>query len=166
MSVEHEATILADLRRTHAQLKAGDTMRKNPTAWSMRLTIEEVDVLLAIVDERDELRRELCDDWEPGYPPVTVVPSKISVAMPAVPVAAIEINTCPHAGTHHNCPLGGCPTFERREVVPMPYLEATPITGREYPCCDHCADPMRAGHGLVDKPHLHLIPCTVCGQTA
>lgn len=64
---EHAGQIIADLRRTHAQLKvdAADPWPNKASAWSMRLTLEEVDVLLAIVDERDDLKRRLLGDWEP-----------------------------------------------------------------------------------------------------
>lgn len=136
MSAEFEAQILADLRRTHAQLKAGTeaaTHTGDPSSapWSMRLTIEEVDLLLAIVDERDELRRQTVGDWEPELPPVRVE-SVVDTSYPLPPAevpqeATVTIRTCPHAGTHHNCPRGGCPTFEPRAVT-IPDLPA-PITG-------------------------------------
>lgn len=113
MSAEHEAAILADLRRTHAQLKV-DRENANVNAWSMRLTIEEVDLLLAIVDERDELRRQTVGDLETPFAPVRVG----RITFPTLTdEEKVTINTCPHAGTHHSCPLGGCPSFERREVV-------------------------------------------------
>lgn len=59
MSPANREQVLADLRRTHAQLKANqaDNAEMPVHQWSMRLTLEEVDVLLAIVDERDDLKR-------------------------------------------------------------------------------------------------------------
>lgn len=74
MSAAHEAEILADLRRTHAQLKDAHHVKTSPapSAWSMRLTLEEVDVLLAAVDERNALRREVTGDPAPPFPPVSV----------------------------------------------------------------------------------------------
>lgn len=70
MSAEFEAQILAEIRRTHAQLKrtppsSTPAQGNGVHGWSMRLTIEEVDLLLAIVDERDDLKRRLLTDWEP-----------------------------------------------------------------------------------------------------
>lgn len=74
VSPVHADEILRDLRRTHAQLRnAGKTALGRditPSGWSMRLTLEEVDVLLAIVDERDDLKRRLLGDWEPDIEPI------------------------------------------------------------------------------------------------
>lgn len=140
MSAEFEAQILADLRRTHAQLKAGHTMTTHAPAWSMRLTIEEVDLLLAIVDERDELKRRLLTDWEPDLP----------AGVNAGPATTASPADCPFVDTVHDCPLGGCPTPVSREAE-------TP----DLPLCGYrtweagtrtCVKPL--GHGgkhLVDR---------------
>jgi len=155
VSVEHEAAILSDLRRTHAQLKkVGDgTPRPTvPATWSMRLTVEEVDLLLAIVDERDDLKRRLVGDWEgdlseSGTPVLTEA-------------ERVTINTCPHAGTHHNCPLGGCPTFEPRKVIGREEREA-PSRPRSAPtgpaARDAAYDAMRA-QGITPER------CSTCGD--
>lgn len=48
----------------------------------------------------------------------------------AIPrTSGVLIRTCPHAGTHHSCPLGGCPTLENREVtIPdLPQCESAQV---------------------------------------
>lgn len=91
----HIETVIADLRRTHAQL-AGNTPSaanaKTPREWSMRLTVEEVGALLAIVDERDELRRQTVGDWEPDFPPVTV---EKHVGIAGIPAHWVDAETPP-----------------------------------------------------------------------
>lgn len=138
VTAEREAQILADLRRTHAQLKAGATMRTVPVEWSMRFTLEEVDVILAAIDERDELRRQTVGDWEPDFPPVTV--SSVTLPMSeeelplGIPTAAEWIDSrpksagpamsCPRRDTIHDCPLGGCADTTPRvsEIPDLPIM--------------------------------------------
>lgn len=67
MSPTQEATVLDELRRTYAQLK-----KAHGSSWSMRLTLEEVEVLLRLADEVTELRRQTVGDWEPDFPPVRI----------------------------------------------------------------------------------------------
>lgn len=160
---DFEAQILADLRRTHAQLKgAGRVQVDIPSTWSMRLTLEEVDVLLAAVDERDELRRQSVGDWEPDFPPVRVdvvgyvadrlipdgaLPSVAEVKLlPFEDALSRGFNVgregCPRLGTIHACPLGGCPTFESNretEIPDVPDIET-------YTClvCDEAIEPRPA----------------------
>lgn len=289
----HVETIIADLRRSYDQLRttppsSTPSDRPGVHGWSMRLTVEEVGVLLALHDEVIELRRQSVGDFETGFTPVAVesvtrfndyvmsatcavcglgiqqgvvsakwfhvgeVPDARDPAHRATPAVPTSAETCPRRGTHHDCPLGGCPTGrEERETPPdLPascrwcglriefYLDAwhhdgnldadprtpihpaepiellrttppdlpacgylvsaanglavarctladghdgahdleqtretppdlpKPIAGSAYACCEHCSDPMRVGSGLVGKPHLHLIPCTACGQPA
>lgn len=66
----HDETVIAELRRCRAGLKV-PTPAERP-AWTMKLTMEEVDALLRAVDERDDLRREVCGDPTPPFPPVSV----------------------------------------------------------------------------------------------
>jgi hypothetical protein len=114
MSAEFEATILAEIRRTHAQLKktppsSTPAQGNGVHGWSMRLTVEEVDVLLAIVDERDALKRRLLSDWEPEIHPVVSEP--IDGASERA-----RHSSCPFVDMIHACPLGGCPDASPREV--------------------------------------------------
>lgn len=119
VSPVHADEILRDLRRTHAQLKA---VRKDNahlpegfSAWSMRLTLEEVDVLLAIVDERDDLKRRLVGDWEPGeFRDLGMVHPGPEYADPENPNLTSKIG-CPRRDTIHDCPLGGCADASPRE---------------------------------------------------
>lgn len=140
-----ESTILAEIRKTHAQLKKASD--EGQGGWTMRLTVEEMDTLLAIVDERDELRRQTVGDWEPDFPPVRVetvradelgpfVLGSVSDHLAALNDAAhalaeaqdipphLVVEGCPRRGTIHDCPLGGCPTpvrdlgREQRETPP------------------------------------------------
>ena len=64
-----DARMLADLREYRARL--------SPTSlggyrWSARLTIDELDMLLRVADERDALRRELVDMPDDRFAPVPV----------------------------------------------------------------------------------------------
>lgn len=52
-----DARMLAELREWRARV---DTNAREAGRWSMRLTIDELDMLLRIADERDALKRELC----------------------------------------------------------------------------------------------------------
>lgn len=127
MSAEYEAQILADLRRTHAQLK-GAALSSTPAqrdghhGWSMRLTIEEVDLLLGIVDERDDLKRRLLSDWEPDLEPIEP-PAEVVVRRGTFPAG------CPFRDVIHDCPLGGCPDASPREVQ-IPDLPRCTVTLR------------------------------------
>lgn len=118
MSAEFEAQILADLRRTHAQLKktppsSTPAQGNGVHGWSMRLTVEEVDLLLKIVDERDDLKRRLLSDWEPDH----IAATDTEVRKLGGVDGRIESTTsCPFADTVHDCPLGGCPDASPREV--------------------------------------------------
>lgn len=125
MSAEFEAQILADLRRTHAQLKktppsSTPAQGNGVHGWSMRLTVEEVDLLLKIVDERDDLKRRLLSDWEPDFPETKKEAaertlSKLDADLAALP-PVIGYVSCPFVDTIHDCPLGGCPDASPREV--------------------------------------------------
>lgn len=122
-----DARMLADLREWRA--------RRDIDPIRVTLTIDEVDMLLRVADDRDALRREVCGDPTPPFPPVRVAVETLTDA------ERVTINTCPHAGTHHNCPLGGCPTFEPREVSPGREARETPpgpvmhIAGRSGVLC-------------------------------
>lgn len=140
-----EGQIIADLRRTYDQLKRNAGAPNldgspNTKAWSMRLTLEEVETLLAMADECIELRRQTVGDWEPDFPPVQVTPS---VIVPGPGVYAIDVDGaipltpepgsvldvaartgvnigregCPRRGTIHSCPVGGCPDDAPRETA-------------------------------------------------
>jgi len=180
MSAEFEAQILADLRRTHAQLKAnvggsnGVPTNAVAAAWSMRLTVEEVDLLLRIVDERDDLKRRLLSDWEPDLP----------VGVSAGPQTTAPPAGCPFADTIHDCPLGGCPDASPREAqipdlpkqgraekVTRELVESVGREARETPrrrpgdvpgCCEECR-----GSGMVAVGPWGSRPpkttCAACG---
>lgn len=203
MSPQHEATILDELRRTYAQLKkTAGPPNLNVKAWSMRLTLEEVEVVLAAVDERDELRREVCGDPIPPFPSVTVreaaitptyvvpapgrylitgdgpvpIPDELGTDemrdemirnLPGEAVAAlvrgsgVKIETittgCPRFGTHHDCPLGGCPTFESNRETGIPDLPTLDLL----PFCD-CGSVDKYGddigeHGARCPYHLAVL---------
>ena len=74
-----DARMLADLRECRARV---DTNGR----WSMRLTLDELDMLLRIADERDAIRRELCEmpDDVTLAPKLAVVP----FVWPATMIAA------------------------------------------------------------------------------
>jgi len=131
----HDETIIGELRRCRANLR--EPAPADRAAWTMKLTMEEVDALLRAVDERDELRRQTVGDLETGINPVRVetmslgdhgiatVPERFQ---PATRYPSEHtITSCPHAGTHHSCPLGGCPTKEPRTIaipdLPDPHAE-------------------------------------------
>ena len=68
-----DARMLADLREWRARV---DTNAREAGRWSMRLTLDELDMLLRIADERDAIRRELCEmpDDVTLAPKLAVVP--------------------------------------------------------------------------------------------
>lgn len=64
---EHDARLLADLRAWRERVTGSEHDR-----WSARLTLDELDMLLRAADERDALRRQLCempDDVTPNKTP-------------------------------------------------------------------------------------------------
>lgn len=114
--------IIADLRWMHQQLTAGNSMRTSePTKWSMRLTLEEVETILRLADEVIELRRQTVGDWEMDTPlPLRATSVSFApIGTPAPPSGSFLMTDCPRFGTIHDCPLGGCPTGrEARETPP------------------------------------------------
>lgn len=62
---ELDARMLADLREWRARVSA-DT--REARRWSMRLTIDELDMLLRAAAERDALKAALCSEWEAEIP--------------------------------------------------------------------------------------------------
>lgn len=88
-----DAQMIDELRCTRDQLRAPS----DGAPWLMKVTLEDVDALLAAVDERDALRREVCGDPAPPFPPVRAV-------------EAVASEGCPRRDIVHDCPLGGCPT--------------------------------------------------------
>lgn len=182
MSPQHEATILEELRRTHAQLvktppSSTPAGRDGHHGWSMRLTVEEVDLLLKIVDERDELRRQLVGDWEPPFPPATVVPHTqewaraatsfdidgCSIPMTPEQIAPFtdgrEARECPLRDTIHDCPLGGCANDSPREsdVPDLPHEDRAAFpapAGSVYAVCVICSGRVVQGPGHSAWRHL------------
>lgn len=69
VSARLDAWMLADLREWRARV-----VEKAP--WSVRLTVVELDMLLRVADDRDALRRELCEmpDDVTLAPKLAVVP--------------------------------------------------------------------------------------------
>jgi hypothetical protein len=57
MSGEQAARIIGEITALRATFDEG--------RFSMRITIVELDVLLAAAAERDDLKRRLLTDWEP-----------------------------------------------------------------------------------------------------
>lgn len=64
-----DARMLADLREWRARV---DTNAREAGRWSMRLTLDELDMLLRIADERDALKREACADPDEPARPVEI----------------------------------------------------------------------------------------------
>ena len=56
VSPQLDARMLAELREWRRRADTSDGTR-----WSMRLTIDELDMLLRVADERDAIKRELCE---------------------------------------------------------------------------------------------------------
>jgi hypothetical protein len=56
VSPQLDARMLADLRTWRARLAPTST---GGNRWSARLTVDELDMLLRVADDRDALRREL-----------------------------------------------------------------------------------------------------------
>jgi hypothetical protein len=77
---EHEAAMLEDLREWRRRQDD-----RNLEAHGAKLEREELDLLLAIADERDDLRGECEEDAEPPYPPLS---AKVTQPMPFVDVRA------------------------------------------------------------------------------
>ena len=77
-----DAHMLAELREWRARVDTSRDARR----WSMRLTLDELDMLLRIADERDAIRRELCEmpDDVTLAPKLAVVP----LVWPATMIAA------------------------------------------------------------------------------
>mgnify|MGYP000274163425 CR=1 FL=1 len=61
MSAESDARTLANLRRWRTE--QADLLALVPD-YRVPLRIDELDLLLAAVDERDQLRRDLCDEQQ------------------------------------------------------------------------------------------------------
>lgn len=61
VSPQLDARLLGDLREWRARL-AATSLEGN--RWSARLTIDELDMLLRAVAERDALKAALCSEWE------------------------------------------------------------------------------------------------------
>jgi hypothetical protein len=80
VSARLDARMLADLREWRARV---DTTSTGGNRWSARLTVDEFDMLLRVADDRDALRRELCE-----------MPDDVTLA-PKLPVAPV-------------CPCDGC----------------------------------------------------------
>jgi len=62
VSAESDARTLANLRRwleTNAE-----TLAKAPNWYRVPIYLDEFDVLLRAVDERDQLRRDLCEEQQ------------------------------------------------------------------------------------------------------
>lgn len=59
VSPELDARMLADLREWLARV---DANAREARRWSMRLTIDELDMLLRRVDDLETLKREMCAD--------------------------------------------------------------------------------------------------------
>lgn len=71
-----DARMLADIREWRARL-APTSLDGN--RWSARLTIDELDMLLHVADERDAIKRELCEMPDD----VTLAPKLAVVEIPA-----------------------------------------------------------------------------------
>ncbi|MCC4250757.1 hypothetical protein [Microbacterium testaceum] len=94
MSAESDARTLARLRA-----------RQGRHAFGTTLTAEEFDLLLRIADERDQLRRDLCEREEKGDGPRSNAPD------------GYVVRTCPECGHsphgvgmicwHEHCPCRG-----------------------------------------------------------
>ena len=65
VSPQLDARLLGDLREWRARL-AATSLEGN--RWSARLTIDELDMLLRAVAERDALKAALCSEWEADMP--------------------------------------------------------------------------------------------------
>lgn len=61
MSAESDARTLANLRRWRTE--QADRLAKVPD-YRVPLTVDEFDLLLRIADERDQLRRDLCEEQQ------------------------------------------------------------------------------------------------------
>lgn len=78
---ELDARMLADLREWR------DRIEPSPGSWSMRLTIDELDMLLRRCAEVDELKRQACETWEPSRAPIEIPAGHALVKGEVVPLA-------------------------------------------------------------------------------
>lgn len=66
-----DALLIAELREHRARIATG-------APWTLRVTLDELDALLAAVDERDAFKREATAEptvrWEPSRAPITPAP--------------------------------------------------------------------------------------------
>ncbi len=62
MSAESDARTLAKLRDWRQS--SGELLAKMPNSYRVPIYLDEFDLLLRIADERDQLRRDLCDEQQ------------------------------------------------------------------------------------------------------
>lgn len=100
VSPELDARMLADLREWRARL-APTSLGGN--RWSARLTIDELDMLLRVADDRDALRRELCE--MPDDDTLAPRPAVVPLTWPATMIAAHGHDGAATEAEHAACPI-------------------------------------------------------------
>ena len=184
VSPEREATVIAEIRRTHAQLRNGRVTAEvgaSGIEWSMRFTVEEVDVLLAIVDERDDLKRRLLEDWEGDE--LEGIPIRCNEREPGVPREA-RARRCEldagHDGYHiyprtmedHTIEAGARPgTFIARPELRSEASSGCPRRDTIHDCpLGGCADASPREAEIPDVPectdeaHAHCVTKLIDGE--
>lgn len=97
VSPELDARLLADLREWRSRLHPTNL---DGNRWSARLTIDELDALLRIADERDALRAASVAEWEADIPREVRERAAESPYPPAMRAAASSslVPTCAECG--------------------------------------------------------------------